>query len=302
MSYDRKGKGKAPQKRRISPEVGESSRKRQAPGPYEDQYMTQVTESFGNLGILATSHSQAQGYRPPPATASNYQSTGTEATAVIFAPIDDSTIISTVAAGWSYDEMKNRQFQYRDELTPWLLERRAQELGAVWTEAEDSRLLKLNLGQREEYERLASVRDRHFSDPRREAWDIQARNNRLRGWSMSEGADSRAQAGESSQAQQYSAFYDQPGGPAYHVDRATYSRADQPPLQPVAVTQGLAYLNTSSAPTYEDAQAAHQPIFSIEPGDPGQGSSNAGRESGAEDVRTLAQLWVYVPEIKERFA
>lgn len=82
-----------------------------------------------------------------------------------------------------------------------------------------------------------------------------------------------------------------------------YPNAGLPPFQPAAATQSLAGLNTSSAPSYDSTQWAHQPTTPTVPGYPEQGSSNVSHEAGVvEDVRTASQLEKYVPEIKKQLA
>lgn len=174
MSYD--PRGRAPQNRRISPETGESSSERPAPRAFEDVEVAQVAESFGNPGILTTTHSRGQGYGLPPATTSSYQST-TETANILFSAESDSTIISLVAAGWTFERIKNEYFPHQDNVTPWLLECRAQTLDAFWKEQEDKRLSEIELGHREPREVLRPSRDEYFSDPRREVRDIQVRYN-----------------------------------------------------------------------------------------------------------------------------
>ncbi|KAI7778916.1 hypothetical protein LA080_001522 [Diaporthe eres] len=271
MNYD--PKGKAPQKRRISPEAGESSSSRPAPRAFEDAQVAQVTESFGNLGTLKTSHSQAQGYGPPPAATSSYQSTA-ETANLIFSADGDSCIISTVAGGWTFDQIKDEFFPHLDNVTPWLLESRAQTLGAFWLKWEDGQLRNMVLGQREPFEVLAPIRDKYFSSPCREVWDIQVRYNLLKGWHIPRPTSSYAQAGESSQAQQYSAFNNQPSSPAYPESHPSY---------------------TSAAPSYDSVQEAHRPIFPTDLGHPE-------RRTCEEAAETRDMLKANLFEIKEKLA
>lgn len=104
------------------------------------------------------------------------------------------------------------------------------------------------------------------------------------------------------EAQQYSNH----GIPPYIAGNLTaapnHPSAELPPFQPAAATQDLAGFNTSSAPSYDSVQWAHQPIPLNEPGYPEQGSSNVSHEAGVEDIRTYQQLVKYVPEIKKKIA
>lgn len=92
------------------------------------------------------------------------------------------------------------------------------------------------------------------------------------------------------------------GGPAYRENPAAYPNADPPSYKPVAATQGLAYSNAASAPTYGSAQARNQPFLPNEAGDPEQGSSSAGHEQGAEVVTCSGQMEKYVPDVKLKLA
>lgn len=300
MSSDWKGKARSYSP--ILPESGESASEQLSHPASGYAQATQVTECSRNMGIPKTAYGQAQARSLSQAAASGQLKYNEIADQIFKAP-DDSLIFSLVAEGWNFDQIKNEKFRNRKEVTPGLLESRAQTIGAFWTKPEDDRLSAMEeLEESKEYGDLVRLRDEHFRNPAREGGDIQRRYNYLKSWREGQGAGGQAQAEKPPNGQRHSTLEENPGSPAYgSYGQQSYPRTlGQSSVQTAASTQGLSGTSISSTPNSSHGSAAHQPMTHQQAANPQPGGrSGAGRDANEEAREALETR---VDEVKVKLA
>lgn len=216
---------------------------------------------------MTASYDQAQYYNLPRPSMSLYSRTAQPAAGQL-SHQDDIILRTSVASGASYQDIKNFMFRDRFDLSPQILENRAREIGAEWSDLENLALLDLLKPPFETKDEdlapvqaslQANLQAQGLITPSRTIADIRARIVHL----MDIGEDYNLRnppASGSSRGSQEHVYSGEPYIPAY----STANPYDQTPYtsssEAVTVSQGPTGPSARPAQNYDDRGKAPEPF------------------------------------------